>query len=82
MEKTAGFCDVVVGLDFFGGVFGLTFFGESAAECEYAANFTDVKFPHFQNLTAGYSFFTLPFICLYSSLFYKYHLGSYKTVRF
>ena len=31
----------VVGLDsnFFGGVFGLlTFFGESAAECEYAAN--------------------------------------------
>ena len=37
----------VVGLDsnFFGGVFGLlTFFGESAAECEYAANFTDVKY--------------------------------------
>ena len=35
MEKT-GFCDV--GCNFFGGVFGLTFFGESAAECEYAAN--------------------------------------------
>ena len=40
MEKT-GFCDVGCGLDsnFFGGVFWTqTFFGESAAECEYAAN--------------------------------------------
>ena len=32
MEKT-GFCDVGCG----------DFFGESAAECEYAANFTDVN---------------------------------------
>ena len=38
MEKT-GFCDVGCGAGLFGFVFGLlTFFGESAAECEYAAN--------------------------------------------
>ena len=40
MEKT-GFCDVGcgAGLQLFWGCFWtLTFFGESAAECEYAAN--------------------------------------------
>ena len=40
MEKT-GFCDVgcqAVLCNFFGSVF----FGESAAECKYGANFTDV----------------------------------------
>ena len=44
MEKT-GFCDVGCGLGFnlFGGVFC-----ESAAECEYAANFTNVTFLRLQ----------------------------------
>ena len=39
MEKT-GFCDVSfgAGLTFWGCFWTLTFFGESAAECEYAAN--------------------------------------------
>ena len=42
MEKT-GFCDVGCGAGLFLGVFlDSNFFGESAAECEYAANFTDL----------------------------------------
>ena len=42
VEKTC-FCDVGCGAGLFWGCFWtLTFFGESAAECEYAANFTDV----------------------------------------
>ena len=40
VEKT-DFCDVGCQAGLFFGVF-LDFFGDSAAECEYAANFTDV----------------------------------------
>ena len=44
VEKT-DFCDVGCGAGLFWGVFlDSNFFGESAAECEYAANFTDVQF--------------------------------------
>ena len=43
MEKT-GFCDVFCRAGLFWGCFWtLTFIGESAVECEYFANFTDVS---------------------------------------